>query len=159
MRDVVIVPQLRTVPRHPHVDYASQRVFFVTFCVWDRRKVFNESAAAASMRDILFHYRERQWYWILCYCVMSDHIHMLLKLRSSDHKLSRIIATLKHESAKRLKRVDEAFRWQYGYYDRVLRSNDSEFAFAHYIMQNPVRAGIVKEAEDYPWSGIVDRFW
>ena len=111
------------------------------------------------MRDLIFRYRERGWYWLLSYCVMPDHVHMLLKLRSAERSLSRIIATLKHESMKSLKGMGEMIRWHYGYYDRILRGNDSEFRIAYYITQNPVRAGLVREATEYRWCGIVDQFW
>jgi putative transposase len=158
-RDIAIVPQLRTPPRLPFVNYSSPRVFFVTFCVWDRRQVFASPAAAGAMRDILLRYREREWYWLLSYCIMPDHVHMLLKPRSFNHNLSRTIATIKHESMKGLKRIGETIRWKYGYYDKILRGNDSEFGIAHYITQNPVRAGLVREASDYRWCGIVDQFW
>jgi REP element-mobilizing transposase RayT len=96
---------------------------------------------------------------MLSYCVMPDHVHILLKLRSSLHHLSRIVATLKHESAKSVLSLGERFRWKYGYYDKILRGYEPEFGIARYITQNPVRAGMVRVADDYPYAGIVDRFW
>ena len=158
-RDVVIVPQLRTPPRHPLFDYSGPRVFFVTFSVWNQRRVFAKHLAAESMRDVIYRYRERHWYWLLSYCVMPDHVHLLLKLRSSDRSLSRVVATLKNESMKSLNRIGETLRWKYGYYDKIMRGNGAEFRIAHYITQNPVRAKMVSESSDYPFTGIVDRFW
>ena len=90
---------------------------------------------------------------------MPDHVHMLLKLRTTDHTLSRVVATLKNESMKSLKRLGETFRWKYGYYDKILRGNDADLRIAHYITQNPVRAKMVDESGNYPFTGIVDRFW
>ena len=159
MRDSAFMPHLRTPPRHPRVDYASQRVFFITFCVWDRCRVFAKSEAAEAVRDTILRYREREWYWLLCYCVMPDHVHLLVKPRSSKHNLSRIVATLKNESAKNLHSIGVVCRWQYGYFDKILRGCDSEFGIARYITRNPVRAGIVLEADAYPYAAIVDRFW
>src|SRR5450755_208331 len=114
--------QLRTPPRHPHFDYTSNAaVIFVTFCVWNRRPVFERSENAKAMRETLFGYRERGWFWLLSYCVMPDHVHLLLKLRTTDRKLSTVVTTLKNESAKRLRRIGCDLRWQYGYHDRILR--------------------------------------
>jgi REP element-mobilizing transposase RayT len=155
----VFVPQLRTPPRLPGLDYAASRVFFVTYCVWDRLPVLANPAAATIVRDVIFRYREREWYWLLCYCVMPDHVHLLIKLRSSNRSLSRVVATIKHECVKSIRRIGEIVRWQFGYHDRILRRIDSEFDIARYIIQNPVRAGIVRAGEVYPWSEIVDRFW
>jgi putative transposase len=150
---------MRTPPRHPHFDYAgNSSAIFVTFCVWDREPVFGRSQNATVMRETLLDYRQREWYWILCYCVMPDHVHILLKLRTIDRSLSTVITALKNESKKRVHRVGHELRWQYGYYDRILRYGESELEYAHYIMQNPVRAGLTKEGEQYAYSGIVDRF-
>jgi hypothetical protein len=43
--------------------------------------------------------------------------------------------------------------WQAGYFDRVLREDDSTFAVARYIVQNPVRAGLVRSPVEYPFCG------
>ena len=43
--------------------------------------------------------------------------------------------------------------WQAGFYDRVLREHDDTRAVVRYIVMNPVRAGLVTEAGDYPWTG------
>jgi putative transposase len=159
IRDNVFVPQLRTPPRLHGLDYSASRVFFVTFCVWDRLPTLARPGAAAIVRDVIFRYRERQWYWLLCYCVMPDHVHLLIKLRSSCRSLSRVVATLKHETVKSSRRSGGAIRWQFGYHDRILRRCDAEFEIARYILRNPIRAGISREGEVYPWAQIVDQFW
>ena len=43
--------------------------------------------------------------------------------------------------------------WQTGYYDHVLRDEQSMQATAGYILQNPVRAGLVARMEQYPHMG------
>jgi putative transposase len=151
--------QLRTPPRHPHFDYTSNAtVIFVTFCIWNRQRVFERTPNAEVMRETLLGYRERGWYWLLSFCIMPDHVHVLLKLRTAGRRLSTVVATLKNESAKRLRRLGCGLRWQYGYYDRFLRPGESETEFARYIVQNPVRAGLVKADEAYAFAAIVDRF-
>jgi len=46
--------------------------------------------------------------------------------------------------------------WQKSSYDRVIRYNDSIEVTMHYVLENPVRKGLVTQWEDYPYSGIVD---
>ncbi len=41
--------------------------------------------------------------------------------------------------------------WQDGYWDRVLRRDQDVVAVSDYIVQNPVRAGLVQRPEDYPY--------
>ena len=43
--------------------------------------------------------------------------------------------------------------WQPGYYDRVLRQNEDARWVARYIVNNPVRAGLVVSPRDYPFLG------
>jgi putative transposase len=42
--------------------------------------------------------------------------------------------------------------WQRGFYDHVLRKEEDTRAVAEYIINNPVRAGLVKTWRDYPFS-------
>jgi hypothetical protein len=44
--------------------------------------------------------------------------------------------------------------WQDESFDHVLRSNESFAEKLEYIRQNPVRAGLVKRVEDYPWLWV-----
>lgn len=50
--------------------------------------------------------------------------------------------------------------WQRGFFDHVLRSDESYAQKWDYVRENPVRAGLVKRAEDWPYAGeivLVDR--
>jgi hypothetical protein len=42
--------------------------------------------------------------------------------------------------------------WQEESFDHVLRSSENLDAKIDYILQNPVRAGLVRVASQYPWS-------
>jgi hypothetical protein len=46
--------------------------------------------------------------------------------------------------------------WQSGFHDRVLRSGDDPCLLARYIVENPVRAKIVEQSDQYPFGGIID---
>ena len=43
--------------------------------------------------------------------------------------------------------------WQASYYDHVVRRDEDIEAVRDYVLENPVRAGLVENAEDYPCSG------
>ena len=43
--------------------------------------------------------------------------------------------------------------WQRYGYEHVLRSDEETLAVARYIFENPIRAGLVKQVEDYPFAG------
>ena len=48
--------------------------------------------------------------------------------------------------------------WERGYVDHRIRDMDDYARHAGYVRQNPVRAGIVKREEDYPYSSACGRF-
>ena len=50
--------------------------------------------------------------------------------------------------------------WQRGFFDHLLRSDESYAQKWNYVRENPVRAGLVRNADDWPYSGeivIIDR--
>jgi hypothetical protein len=84
---------------------------------------------------------------------MTNHIH--LALQSGDIPLSRGLQNLSFRYTRwinwREKRTGHLFQ---GRYKAVLVDGDSYLlALVRYIHLNPVRAGMVKDPEEYPWSG------
>jgi len=45
--------------------------------------------------------------------------------------------------------------WQKGYFDHVLRSEESYEGKWRYVLENPVRAGLVKNPEEWPYQGEI----
>ena len=67
-----------------------------------------------------------------------------------------ILKSLKGASARAVNKVLGASGpvWQEESFDHVLRSEDSLEEKREYIRQNPVRRGLVKRPEDYPWLWV-----
>ena len=83
---------------------------------------------------------------------MPDHVHLLCEgvSRSADLKSTMKTARMRSTVAVR-PLVAMPSLWQDGDWDRVLRSDEDVVAVAGYIVQNPVRAGLVQRPEDYPY--------
>jgi REP-associated tyrosine transposase len=50
--------------------------------------------------------------------------------------------------------------WQRGFFDHLLRSDESYAQKWNYVRENPVRAGLLTNADDWPYSGeivLIDR--
>ena len=45
--------------------------------------------------------------------------------------------------------------WEEGFFDHVLRSDESYSQKWNYVRENPVRAGLVKSVEDWPYQGEI----
>jgi len=89
---------------------------------------------------------------------MPDHIHLFVT-GGPDFVLSRWVGGLKRAIAIAL--VCHARElWQLGFFDHVLRSDESYAEKWQYVLENPVRAGLVREMEEWPHQGeivLIDR--
>ena len=83
---------------------------------------------------------------------------MLLSLKESYHKsLITWVSSFKRYTAKVM---NESFGikpvWQKNFYDHIVRKEQSLRRIAEYILNNPVRRGIVGTWDAYPFSKMVD---
>jgi len=46
--------------------------------------------------------------------------------------------------------------WQKSYYDHILRKQEDVVSIVRYILENPVRKGLVKHPDEYPFSGSLE---
>jgi len=90
--------------------------------------------------------------------VMPDHVHMiftpLVNLQAMEvYSLAEIMDAIKGASAHKVNRAlgRKGRVWQPESFDHVLRSSENLDATMGYLLENPVRAGLVKEWTVYPW--------
>ena len=90
------------------------------------------------------------------YVIMPDHVHLFVR-GDRNFTLSSWIGGLKRAISVRL---ESPKLWQPGFFDHILRSDESYGERWTYIHENPVRAGLVKSAGDWPYQGeivVIDR--
>ncbi|HEY6644024.1 REP-associated tyrosine transposase [Povalibacter sp.] len=82
--------------------------------------------------------------------VMPDHVHWLVRLVGSQ-SLSAVVRHVKGRSAHDLNARAQGAGpvWQKGFHDHAVRSDQSLEAIARYVIENPIRAGIVSCIGDY----------
>ena len=86
---------------------------------------------------------------------MPDHAHLFVT-GGLDFELDPWIGKLKQALAKGDERFGGATRiWQEGCFDHVLRSDESYAEKWMYVRENPVRAGLVKSWEEWPYQGEI----
>ena len=84
---------------------------------------------------------------------MPDHAHLLVEGVAESSDLRRFAKTAKQHSRWAYARVHGRRLWQEGYYERVLREDDDMKQLARYILENPVRAGLVGHPSEYLLCG------
>jgi REP element-mobilizing transposase RayT len=90
---------------------------------------------------------------VLAYCLMPDHAHLLIEGTAAGADLRRLAKMSKQRSGAVHALRGGGPLWQDGYHDRILRSDDDVKQIARYILENPVRAGLVSRPEEYPYLG------
>ena len=97
-------------------------------------------------------------YRLLAYCIMPNHVHVVLtplqKEDGSYYPLARIMHTMKGYTAGRANKLlgrDGAF-WLHESYDHYARDTAELQRILHYVVNNPVKAGLVADWKDWPWT-------
>jgi REP element-mobilizing transposase RayT len=98
---------------------------------------------------------------------MPDHAHLLVEGTCDTSDFPHLIKSAKQRSAQSFAARHKHALWQEGFYDRVLRPEDDPKQIARYIIENPVRAGLVRSPIDYPLLGsdvwtvqeLIDSLW
>jgi REP element-mobilizing transposase RayT len=84
---------------------------------------------------------------------MPDHLHLLVVGEDDQSNLKKFISLFKQKSGYRFKRNYHEDLWHISYYDHALRKEEDIEKVASYILQNPVRKGLVSDLREYLFSG------
>ncbi len=113
-----------------------------------------EPRIAKIFQETLLYYNNKH-YELEAYVIMPNHVHILFKLLA-DASLSSIIKNLKSYSAKYANRdLNRTGNfWAREYHDRYIRNLQHYENVRHYILNNPVKAGLVKDPNNWPYSWV-----
>jgi putative transposase len=143
--------------RLPDPVYREQgRPFSLTLGTAPRSPVFSDIPFGLECIAHLREMRDSIGTLVYAYCLMPDHVHLLLGV-SRDESLPRVVGRWKSLCAKsRRAREGSGLFWQRSFYDRALREGENIVSTATYILNNPVRAGLVTDFHDYPLCGSME---
>ncbi len=90
-------------------------------------------------------------YRLAAWCVMPNHVHVVVR-PLGDHTLPEILKAWKGFSGRRANQALNLWGefWQPEYYDHLIRSAGDLAHAIDYVVQNPVKAGLV----DWPWVWV-----
>ena len=101
-------------------------------------------------------------YSVFAWCVMPNHVHVIFQ-PLSDWTVAKILASWKKFTARRINDYLRSVRqtegtgsavvpvWHREYWDRYVRDESHFEVVLEYVNQNPVKAGLVDQAEDWRW--------
>lgn len=138
-------------------DYSKDRPIHVTICTENKENFFNSDVSSRIVIDQLLKTARDLRFRILCYCLMPDHIHVIVSPGESTLPLSKFLNIFKGRSTRVLKQKENSRKiWQRSAFDHVVRREENLKVVIEYIMNNPVRKGIVEKADEYPYSEWFD---
>jgi len=127
----------------PHLQNEGKS-YYITFCT-KRRRILSPSARTAALEScVLGHLRS---YFLHVAVVMPDHVHLVFTL----YAIAWLAEAMKRIKSTSARAIGHGSVWQREYFDRILRSDEDLRAKCQYVVNNPVRAGLVASADDYPW--------
>jgi REP element-mobilizing transposase RayT len=87
---------------------------------------------------------------------MPDHLHLFAAIDDERINLARWMKALKGTLSSELRSAGYAPPyWQKGFFDHVLRSGESYSEKWIYVRDNPVRTGLAKDWEEWPYRGEI----
>ena len=116
----------------------------------------NEQVANLIAKSI--HYRDGKVYDLVAFCIMPNHVHLIImpmeKTEGIFYSLTEILQSLKRHTARHSNLLLDrsgAF-WQDESYDHVVRNQAELERIIKYVLNNPVKAGLVDEWNKWKWT-------
>ena len=149
-------------PLHAHVgrktpakgvrlNLSGPNILWVTICSKDRETWMAQRAVVEILNDVWLNHATA---WLVGdYLVMPDHAHFFCGPKDFQFTVERWLAYFKECFSKRNSQTE--WRWQRGGFHHRVRSQEEFAKKWTYMMENPVRKGLVVRMEDWPWKGRV----
>ena len=149
-----MLKQRKSSPRLHSFDYSGPNAYFITCSTYRKRLYFKDEAVVDIVLPLLKSLGRQNSFTIYAYCFMPDHLHLLL-LGEDKSSLHTFMRKFKQETSFEFKRTCGNALWQRSYYDHVLRKEEALEEVALYILNNPVRKGLVDNYRNYAFSGSI----
>jgi REP element-mobilizing transposase RayT len=126
-----------------------------TLCIKDRFPLFNNASIVNIFENFLRSEVERFFCVIPVYCFMPDHQHLIISGINSGSNMLNVIKSYKQKTGYWLSQNQINADWQKGFFDHIIRKDEGLINVARYILNNPVRNGLVENWQDYPYQGAI----
>jgi REP-associated tyrosine transposase len=136
--------------------FLCDRYFFVTVNLRrDRGKL--DERDYTQLVATLARMRSRRGFLLTAWVFLPDHWHAIVYPRSPA-SISQVIKAVKVSSMIAINRVrhEAGELWQGRFFDHALRTVKEYHETVEYILQNPVRRGLVKHPREWKWSSYAD---
>ncbi|MBI4838735.1 MAG: transposase [Nitrospirae bacterium] len=144
--------------RLPKEFYRGEISVAVTLCLKGNAAAgFNlcDSVLVNTFSDILSSVVTKTDCIVPVYCFMPDHQHLIITGTSRDSDILKSIIRYKQKTGFWMSANKPEISWQKDFYDHVIKTNEDIAAQVRYILDNPVRKGLVLSWQEYPFKGAI----
>lgn len=130
----------------------DEAIYFITICCQTRGvdQLTKPEISHLLLESVAYRHRKVDWYMHLA-LLMPDHAHFIISFPERAKNMNTVISKWKEWTAKSLK-----IKWQRDFFEHRLRRDESFEEKTEYVRANPVRAGLVADADQWPHVFVAD---
>jgi len=140
-------------PRIPGFSYIGLHRYSLTICTKERKQLFTNAETVEATLTTIRRSAAAHDFAVLAYCFMPDHLHLIVGGLTDSADLQKFVANWKQLSGFAHKQRTGEHLWQPSYFDHVLRDEEETGRAVRYVLENPIRRGMVTEFSHYPFCG------
>lgn len=148
--------QIRIREKHHRLSrnfYKGNIICAFTFCTASKANLFIETKLFNVFVQILLDSLKQNNCQAFVYLFMPDHCHFLIGGKSEVADLWKTVVTFKQKSGYWVAKNKYDVKWQKDFYDHILRKDADVIKQIKYILNNPVRKGLVDNWKNYSFKG------
>ena len=147
------MPPIKDWPHAPVHRLGSNGIYMVTGATLHKQHLFTATEQLGLLESELLSLA-KQYHWQLeAWAVFVNHYHLVARGQAESSRLDEFLKHLHSDTARELNRLDQSpgrTVW-YNFWDTKLTYERSYLARLNYVHQNPVKHGLVRVANQYPW--------
>ena len=143
----------------PEAYTEPNRAILITLCTKGRRPLFTVDALARLTIAATTDACRADDLDLIAYCLMPDHVHLVVATRAAS-QVERFVRRLKSVVTQQSRRLGiPGPVWERSYWDRHAREEEDLKSMVEYVLANPVRRGLCRTAEEWPYGAFVGLPW
>ena len=143
-------------PKRPRIDgfpYVGFHRYSLTICTHLRKPLFADADTVATVLTTIRQWSAKLDFALFAYCFMPDHLHLVISGTTESADMPTFMRRWKQRSGFDYRALTNEYLWQPSYFDHVLRDDEETTRAVKYVVENPVRKGLVADFADYPFCG------
>ena len=141
--------------RHARVE-SSTGIYHAVMRGINKQNIYENTEDFERFKDCLKKVKEESDIKILCYCLMNNHAHIVVRVGVESIGVSFKRIGVRYASWYNRKYNRQGPLFQDRYWSEPIEDDNYLLSAIRYIHQNPIKAGICKDAAEYKWGSYAD---